>query len=286
MCFKHASRRLPTDDHPVTRNPAMSNAQPSSLDAQLLTDLQGYFARQQVKCYPTEQLLDYLAGIDNAPWATFANGKAITARHLARLLQPYGIVPKNIRVSATSTPKGYKAGDFDAAFTQLKGLPPTVADHVADKKVMENNNVAANDIERADVAATVADRKLVVAATVAANLNNLVNVADNDVAATVADKVADIVGVTDRKPVVADHVVDMAARKRVVAAPVPVKPARKWPPPKGWAWNHQTGCYEPPKPSVEAPMDQELIRQTLYVSPSLKYRPGYGLVALHETEIA
>ena len=264
----------------------MSNAKPSSLTRQLLTDLQGYFACQQAKHIPTEQLLDYLAAIDNAPWATFAQGKAITARHLARLLQPYGIVPKNIRLSATSTPKGYKAEDFKAAFAQLSDLPPhaeNVAANVADKKVMDNNDVAANERTGSDVADHVA-----------ANLNHLVNVAvsdvaGNDVAANVADYVVDKVDVADRKRVVADNLADrkrvvaatVADKMRVVAAPVQAKLQQKWPPPKGWAWNQQNRCYEPPKSTVQPdPPDQALIRQTLRISPELKYLPGYGLVAV------
>ena len=261
----------------------MSNAKPSSLTRQLLTDLQGYFVRQPATHYPTEQLLNYLAAINNAPWATLAEGKAITARHMARLLQPYGIVPKNIRVSATSTPKGYKAEDFKAAFAQLSDLPPhaenvaaNVAANVADKKVMDNNDVAANEMTGSDVADHVA-----------ANLNKLVNVAvsdvaDNDVAANVADYVVDKVDVADRKRVVADNLAD---RKWVVtanvAAPVQTKPQQKWPPPKGWAWNQQNRCYEPPNSTVQPdPPDQALIRQTLRISPELKYLPGYGLVVV------
>ena len=102
------------------------------------------------------------------------------------------------------------------------------------------------------VAAPVAD-KPVVAAPVAAT------VADNVVTITRA-----VVTATDNLP-----------------APIQAKPARKWPPPKGWAWNHETGDYEPPKPTVQSePMDQETIRQTLHVDPSLQYLPGKGLVAV------
>ncbi len=112
----------------------------------------------------------------------------------------------------------------------------------------------------------------------------------------VTDRIESAKGVvTDRRPVLADSVVtdsdvtdkvidkvDVTDRKPAVAAPVPVKPARKWPPPKGWSWNHQTACYEPPTPTVEAPIDQALIRQTLHVSPHLQYVPGKGLVSIHE----
>ena len=259
----------------------MSSAKPNRLDAKLLADLHRFFAAQTAKHIPTERLLTWLAGIDNAPWATLADGKPITARHLARLLRPYGIEPKNIRVSATSTPKGYKVADFDTAFAQLNGVAANVAANVADKKAMNNNDVAANEMARSDVAANVA-----------ANLNNLVNVADRnrDVADrkdVVADYVVDNVDVADRNRDVADDVADNVVtitRAAVTTtdhlaepAPAPAKPTRKWPPPKGWAWNYQTQCYEPSKPQPDPP-DPETIRRTLRIAPNLKYRPGYGLV--------
>ena len=218
----------------------MSNAKPSSLTRQLLTDLQGYFTRQQAKHSPTEQLLDYLAGIHATPWATFAQGKPITARHLARLLQPYGIAPKTIRF-ADGLAKGYRTADFNSVVT----------DKVVDKVDVTDR------IESAKVDVT--DRRPVLADSGAT---------DSDV----TDKPADIVDVTDRMRVV--------AAISNVAALAPAKPQQKWPPPKGWVWNPQSQSYEPPAPTVHTePMDQELIRQTLRIDPNLKYLPGYGLVA-------
>ena len=100
-------------------------------------------------------------------------------------------------------------------------------------------------------------------------------VTDNDVAdkmRVVTDKVADIVDVTERMRVV--------AAISNGAALAPAKPQQKWPTPKGWTWNYQSRCYEPPKPTIQTdPPSQEVVRQTLHVSPNLKYRPGYGLVA-------
>ena len=224
----------------------MSNAKPSSLDAQLLTDLHRFFAAQTTaKHIPTEQLLNYLAAIENAPWATFAQGKAITARHLARLLQPYGIVPKTIRFMG-GLAKGYTGADFADAFSHS-----FVTDKVVDKVDVTDR------IESAKVDVT--DRRPVLADSGAT---------DSDV----TDKAADIVDVTDRKRVV--------AAISNVAALAPAKPQQKWPPPKGWTWNYKSRCYEPPAPTVQSePMDQETIRQTLRIDPNLKYLPGYGLVA-------
>lgn len=227
----------------------MSNAKPSSLTRQLLTDLHRFFAAQTTaKHIPTEQLLDYLAAIDNAPWATFAQGKVITARHLARLLQPYGIFPKTIRFT-DGLAKGYTGADFADAFARS-----FVTDKVVDKVDVTDR------IESAKVDVTY--RRPVLADSGAT---------DSDV----TDKVADIADVTDRMRVV------VAISN--VAALAPAKPQQKWPPPKGWVWNPQSQSYEPPAPTVQTePMDQELIRQTLHVSPNLQYVPGKGLVSIHE----
>ncbi|MDQ5908651.1 MAG: hypothetical protein QG599_743, partial [Pseudomonadota bacterium] len=97
------------------------------------------------------------------------------------------------------------------------------------------------------------------------------SVADSDVAALMA----------------ADAVAAIAARKRMMTAPVqPPVQAKKsqWPPPKGWIWNHQTECYEPPKPKVQP--DPSVILQPLQMSPNLKYQPGHGLVAIDPQETA
>ena len=298
----------------------MSNAKPNSLEAQLLIDLQRYFARQPATHYPTEQLLDYLAGIHAAPWATFDRGKAITARHLARLLQPYSIAPKTIRF-ANGLAKGYRAADFNSVVTDkvadivdvtdriesakvdVTDKTPVVADNILDATRNQLYRLGASltrgyeatgnpfspahpsEIQHwrdlADLMRKAAESIESFTATTRPTLT-LIQGGTRTVAAPVADKPA--VAAPVAAPV-ADNVVTMT--RAVVTttdhlpAPIQAKPARKWPPPKGWAWNHETGDYEPPKPTVQPePMDQETIRQTLHVDPSLQYLPGKGLVAV------
>lgn len=97
---------------------ADNDASNAGLGVQLLTDLEQYFAaRPAMQHHTTTDLLAYLAGIDDAPWSTFAKGKGMTARHLSRLLKPYGIIPQNIRVG-TTVPKGYTVADFKDAFAR------------------------------------------------------------------------------------------------------------------------------------------------------------------------
>lgn len=88
-----------------------------SLGVQLLADLRRRFDSGNAASYPTAELLRYLTEIDDAPWGSYAKGKPMTARHLARLLHPYGILPKNIKVG-NAVPKGYVVADFADAFSR------------------------------------------------------------------------------------------------------------------------------------------------------------------------
>ena len=87
------------------------------IGVQLLADLRRYFDGGKATSYPTTTLLQYLTEMDEAPWPTYAKGKPMTARHLARILHPYGILPQNIRVGNT-VPKGYNVSDFADAFAR------------------------------------------------------------------------------------------------------------------------------------------------------------------------
>ncbi len=104
---------------------AEDDAADDSRGVQLLADLRRYFEGGNATSYPTETLLRYLHGINEAPWATFTKaGKPMTARHLATMLRPYKIIPRSVRVaetarvSATDTPKGYHVEDFADAFSR------------------------------------------------------------------------------------------------------------------------------------------------------------------------
>ena len=95
--------------------------------------------------HTTTDLLTYLAGIDDAPWATFAKGKGMTARHLSRLLKPYGIIPQTIRVSATSTPKGYTVTDFRDAFARYL---PSIRNTATSKATSSESPYSVSDTDR------------------------------------------------------------------------------------------------------------------------------------------
>jgi len=111
----------------------------------LLTDLRNYFSdRPTLQHHTTTELLNHLTGIDDAPWSTFAKGKPMTARHLARWLKPYGIIPQSIRTSATSTPKGYTVADFKDAFARYL---PSIRNTATSKATSSDSPYSASETD-------------------------------------------------------------------------------------------------------------------------------------------
>jgi hypothetical protein len=71
----------------------------------------------------TEELLDHLTKLDEAPWGDL-RGKKLDARGLASRLRRFGIAPRQVRIGET-TKKGYVAEDFfDAWVRYLPASPP------------------------------------------------------------------------------------------------------------------------------------------------------------------
>jgi putative DNA primase/helicase len=175
---------------------------------QLLTDLHAYFADRTASSYPTTELLRYLTEIDDAPWSTYAKGKAMTPRHLAGLLHPYGILPQTIRVSETATPKGYTVADFGDAFarylpsirnirntatsTSSTGKSPdsvsaTIRNVSATIDVCSGNESVANVADVADVA-DCGGNEFASSASQTAGCGGVADVADKNRVADVADR--------------------------------------------------------------------------------------------------
>jgi hypothetical protein len=83
----------------------------------LLTDLRSIFGEDGY--LTTTLILDSLHGIDSSPWSEWSHGKPLSARGLARLLEPFGIRPD--RTSAT---RGYSRRSFVDVWTRFLPLSP------------------------------------------------------------------------------------------------------------------------------------------------------------------
>lgn len=80
----------------------------------LLSDLRDAFADLGSRI-ASEQLAERFAKMEERPWPEWRRGRPITARQIASLLRPFGIVPTTVR-AGEARGKGYKEEDCTDAF--------------------------------------------------------------------------------------------------------------------------------------------------------------------------
>lgn len=88
---------------------------------QLLADVRDIFASRGLDRIASANLCESLAGLGDRPWSEWRRGKDITPVQLARLLTPFGVRSKTIRLGS-ETAKGYELTAFEDAFARY--LPP------------------------------------------------------------------------------------------------------------------------------------------------------------------
>jgi putative DNA primase/helicase len=99
---------------------ALSDARATSdatIGIELLRDLRTIFAARAVPRIPTDDLIRDLTADAERPWATYQGGRSITARKLARLLDPFEIGPTKWR-DGIVTARGYQAADMGDAWSR------------------------------------------------------------------------------------------------------------------------------------------------------------------------
>jgi hypothetical protein len=93
-----------------------------SLGIQLLRDCRRVFTAAGVDRLPTEQLVDGLVALDDAPWGDL-RGKSLDARGLARRIAKYEVKPRQHRFG-DDTRKGYLTEDFHDAWARYLTADP------------------------------------------------------------------------------------------------------------------------------------------------------------------
>src|SRR5439155_11530607 len=92
-------------------------AEDQNIGVQLLADVRLIFECITVDKITSAELLEKLKEIETSPWADWGKGKGLTLNGLSRLLKPFGISPRTIRVDE-KTPKGYLRESFGDAFAR------------------------------------------------------------------------------------------------------------------------------------------------------------------------
>ncbi|WP_411727166.1 DUF3631 domain-containing protein [Methyloglobulus sp.] len=99
-----------------------------SINNELLADIRQIFELKRTDFISTIDLITELCTDDDAAWATYNKGKQISGRQVSRLLNPYGIEPKQQRLTTTNNPKrGYLFADFEDVFIRYLSETKTVA---------------------------------------------------------------------------------------------------------------------------------------------------------------
>ncbi len=83
----------------------------------LLQDIQNMFADRVVDRLPSAEMAEALSKMEDRPWPEWQQGRSITPRQIAKLLEPFGVTPRSIRAGG-ATSKGYKLEDFRDAFVR------------------------------------------------------------------------------------------------------------------------------------------------------------------------
>lgn len=98
----------------LSRSTDMSESSGNSL----LHDIRDIFERKKCDKISSADLVSALIQDEEAGWASYNRGKPITPRQVAKLLRPYGITPKTVRLGTRETPKGYDRQQFEDAFSR------------------------------------------------------------------------------------------------------------------------------------------------------------------------
>lgn len=89
----------------------------ASLKTLLLTDLHDLFHEKSVSPLYSKDIVAALLALEDRPWAELRHGRPLTTNYLARLLRPYGIAPRQVRIGET-TSKGYVLSELEDVFAR------------------------------------------------------------------------------------------------------------------------------------------------------------------------
>jgi putative DNA primase/helicase len=102
-----------------------------SLKVLLLRDLKELFGESSERL-ESEKVVTALIEIEGRPWAEGKNGRPLTKTGLAKLLKPFGVVPKKWRDRSLGTVRGYLRPDFDEVFARYLDFQTPQTPHATD----------------------------------------------------------------------------------------------------------------------------------------------------------
>ena len=115
----------------------------------LLEDLRELFHVHDQDRLASKAIIEALGRKVDRPWPEWRQGKPLTEVQLARLLKPFDIRPRSIRVDEANTPKGYRLEDCEDAFARYLPSEPQHPQQASDD---EDSGPLARRNKNSDVA--------------------------------------------------------------------------------------------------------------------------------------
>jgi putative DNA primase/helicase len=111
------------------------------------------FGARGVDRLSSTEIVDVLGKMEDRPWPEWKNGKPITPRQLAKLLDAFGIVPVSIKLGTGATPKGYHLRSFREALRRYPPSQSATPPHPLETDGFGSSQSATNEDKVADTAA-------------------------------------------------------------------------------------------------------------------------------------
>jgi hypothetical protein len=95
---------------------------------QLLNDLENAFHEPgDARHLPTSFLLRWLQNLDDRPWSVWHEGRPLNDQDLARMLQPFGVYPRNVRREDAKVVRCYLRSEVEYASNQHESRRQSLA---------------------------------------------------------------------------------------------------------------------------------------------------------------
>ncbi|MEA2004301.1 MAG: DUF3631 domain-containing protein, partial [archaeon] len=120
----------------------MMGVEDDNIGSMLLSDIQDVFKHNEADRIFSDDLIEALKSNADRPWVDWNRGKGLAQNGLARLLKPFGVKSKTLRIEDKQR-KGYALKDFTDAFkryiSSLSSIPP-----ISSVPTYQSNNI--NDL--------------------------------------------------------------------------------------------------------------------------------------------
>jgi hypothetical protein len=105
----------------------------------VLRDVMEVFAERRADRLQSSELVAALGEMEDRPWPEWKHGKPMTATSLARLLKPFGVKSRKLRLGS-HTLNGYQRSEIEAA--HIRYCPPLPPESGTPEQFNETNRLA------------------------------------------------------------------------------------------------------------------------------------------------